>query len=94
MKNCTLIITDSGGIQEEATAFGKPVMILRENTERLEAVEAGMSRLIGTDRSKIVTLVSEVLDDKGVYAAMVQNRSPFGDGKAGNRIVDILSQNV
>ena len=94
MSRCHLILTDSGGIQEEAPSFGKPVLVLREVTERLEAVEAGMSKLVGTDADRIVAETSLLLDDAAAYRAMSEGDNPFGDGHAGERIVSILEAHV
>jgi len=90
MKHATLILTDSGGIQEEATAFGVPVLVLRDVTERPEGIQAGTLKLAGTDRSTIVELASQLLDDSSVYASMAQVSSPFGDGHAAAHIVNAL----
>jgi UDP-N-acetylglucosamine 2-epimerase (non-hydrolysing) len=90
MKAATLILTDSGGVQEEAPALGKPVLVMREETERPEAVEAGVARLVGTDRVRIVTEVGRLLCDEGMYRAMARGVSPYGDGKAANRIDEVL----
>ena len=90
MKHCTLILTDSGGIQEEAPAFGKPVLVLRDVTERPEGVEAGSLRLVGTDRQRIVEQASLLLDDPAAYAGMAKAANPFGDGRAAERIVRAL----
>jgi UDP-N-acetylglucosamine 2-epimerase (non-hydrolysing) len=91
MRRCDLILTDSGGIQEEAPSFGKPVLIARETTERPEAVDAGVARIVGTDSDRIVTAAQRLLDDPVAYAAMVQTVSPFGDGHASQRIGDALA---
>lgn len=85
-----LILTDSGGIQEEATALGRPVLVLRRVTERPEGVEAGTMRLVGTDRSRIVEEASRLLTDSAAYQAMARPRNPFGDGRAAERIVQAL----
>lgn len=85
-----LIITDSGGIQEEGPSFGKPVLVTREVTERPEAVEAGTVQLVGTDSDLIVSQASQLLDDADAYAAMARAHNPYGDGMAAGRIVDIL----
>jgi len=85
-----LVLTDSGGIQEEAPSLGKPVLVLRENTERPEGVQAGTARLVGTDVEKIIAAVSSLLDDKHVYSAMVRAVNPYGDGTAAVKIVDAL----
>ncbi|MCK9510362.1 MAG: UDP-N-acetylglucosamine 2-epimerase (non-hydrolyzing) [Pigmentiphaga sp.] len=90
LQRCTLVLTDSGGIQEEAPALAKPVLLMRDNTERPEALEAGTVRLVGTDEAALVRSVSQLLDDAGVYQAMAQARHPFGDGHAAGRIVAAL----
>lgn len=87
MKNATLVLTDSGGIQEEATGLGKPTLVLRAVTERPEGVEAGVLKLVGTDVETIVTASSRLLDDPAAYAAMAHAANPFGDGHAAGRIV-------
>jgi len=89
---CTLILTDSGGVQEEAPAFGKPVLVMRETTERPEGLAAGTARLVGTDPALIVKEVARLLDDPLAYAAMARAHSPFGDGKAAGRIAAILAK--
>lgn len=88
MQACDLVLTDSGGVQEEAPAFGKPVLVLRQVTERPEGVAAGASRLVGTDPDTIVREASRLLDEPAAYAAMASVRNPYGDGKAAQRIVD------
>ncbi|MEB3361994.1 MAG: UDP-N-acetylglucosamine 2-epimerase (non-hydrolyzing) [Synechococcaceae cyanobacterium] len=87
IRGCTLLLTDSGGLQEEAPALGKPVLVLRRTTERPEAVDAGTARLIGTDSAAILAAVTELLTNAEAYAAMAQARNPFGDGQASERIV-------
>jgi UDP-N-acetylglucosamine 2-epimerase (non-hydrolysing) len=87
MKRAYLVITDSGGIQEEATGLGIPALVLREVTERPEGVEAGALRLVGTDRQRIVTSATQLLDDPTEYARMANANNPFGDGHAAERIV-------
>lgn len=91
MQQSHLVLTDSGGIQEEAPSLGKPVLVLRERTERPEGLTAGCARLVGTDPARIVAAVSELLDDPLAYAAMAQAQSPYGDGRAAGRIVDALT---
>lgn len=91
MRRCHLIITDSGGMQEEAPSLGKPVLVMRETTERPEAVAAGTVRLVGTDRARIVAETGALLSDAGAYAAMSRAHNPYGDGKAAERIVRVLS---
>lgn len=90
MLHATVILTDSGGIQEEAPALGKPVLVMRDVTERPEAIEAGTARLVGTDVERIVTTVRLLLHDRTLYDAMAQARNPFGDGRAAERIVEHL----
>ncbi len=90
MKRATLVVTDSGGIQEEAPALGKPVLVLRDVTERPEAVDAGTVRLVGTDRERIVSEATRLLDDPAAYAAMAHAVNPYGDGRAAQRIVAAL----
>lgn len=87
---CHLVLTDSGGIQEEAPTFGKPVLVMREVTERPEAVEAGVARVVGVRRAGIVRAGLELLTDRTAYAAMSRPTSPFGDGHAGERIANHL----
>ncbi|MCX5807675.1 MAG: UDP-N-acetylglucosamine 2-epimerase (non-hydrolyzing) [Proteobacteria bacterium] len=91
MLRATLILTDSGGIQEEAPSLGKPVLVMRETTERPEAVDTGSVKLVGTDRGKIISEVSLLLNDETAYRRMSMARNPYGDGQAANRIADILS---
>jgi UDP-N-acetylglucosamine 2-epimerase (non-hydrolysing) len=86
-----LILTDSGGIQEEAPALGKPVLVLRSVTERPEAVEMGVAKLVGADRATIVTETSRLLNDQEHYRRMAQGGSPYGDGYAARRIHDIIA---
>jgi UDP-N-acetylglucosamine 2-epimerase (non-hydrolysing) len=88
MKCAQIILTDSGGIQEEAPSLGKPVLVMREVTERPEAVIAGTVELVGTDRKKIVQSVNRLLDDSDYYSKMSYAHNPYGDGKAAIRIVD------
>ncbi len=90
MQQCALVLTDSGGIQEEAPALGKPVLVLREVTERPEGVEAGTARVVGTDPERIVAEAGRLLDDPAAYAAMAQAVNPYGDGHAAERIVAAL----
>jgi UDP-N-acetylglucosamine 2-epimerase (non-hydrolysing) len=90
MKRAALILTDSGGIQEEAPAFGVPVLVLREVTERPEGIEAGILKLVGTDAGRILREAKLLLDDPAAYAAMAKSANPFGDGHAAERIVGAL----
>jgi UDP-N-acetylglucosamine 2-epimerase (non-hydrolysing) len=94
MAQAYLILTDSGGIQEEAPVLGKPTLVMRETTERPEAIVAGTARLVGTDRQRIVTEAERLLHDQEAYDSMAQAGSPFGDGHAAERIVQILLQDV
>jgi UDP-N-acetylglucosamine 2-epimerase (non-hydrolysing) len=91
MKACSLIITDSGGVQEEAPEFGKSVLVLRDATERPEAVSAGSTRIIGTSREAIVSQVRELWESNGAAENAIQRRNPYGDGWAAERIARVLS---
>lgn len=90
MKGSYLILTDSGGIQEEAPTLGKPVLVLRDTTERPEGVEAGVARLIGTEEDEIFSRASRLLTDESAYNAMAQAQSPYGDGNASARIRSVI----
>jgi UDP-N-acetylglucosamine 2-epimerase (non-hydrolysing) len=90
MKKSYLLLTDSGGIQEEAPSMEKPVLVLRKTTERPEAIDAGTARIIGTQKQDIIDEVTSLLCDKGKYEGMVVNENPFGDGKASKRIADVI----
>ena len=90
MQKCYLLLTDSGGLQEEAPALGKPVLVLRETTERPEAIEAGTAKLIGTDAEKIAYFAAELLSNQKAYQKMATAVNPFGDGHAAERIVNIV----
>ena len=92
MTRAEIILTDSGGIQEEAPSLGKPVLVMRDTTERPEAVEAGTVRLVGTDRAKIVAEVSRLLEDPEHYAQMSRAHNPYGDGQAGTRIAAAIEE--
>ena len=87
MKGCTLLLTDSGGLQEEAPALGKPVLVLRRTTERPEAVDAGTAKLVGTDNASIAQETARLLDDPAAYDQMARAVNPFGDGLASGRIL-------
>lgn len=87
MEKCTIVLTDSGGIQEEAPGLGKPVLVMRNTTERPEAVDAGTVKLVGTDYQKIIDQVSQLLDNNEYYNTMSKAVNPYGDGKACERIV-------
>lgn len=90
MKRAHFVISDSGGVQEEAPALARPVLVLRDETERPEAVEQGVVRLVGSNRDRIVSEAQRLLDDGRVYAQMARGVSPYGDGKASERIVSTL----
>lgn len=90
MRGAHLLITDSGGVQEEAPSLGKPVLVMRETTERPEAVEAGTVKLVGVDPDRIVAEASALLDDRDRYGAMCRAHNPYGDGRASGRIVDVI----
>ena len=92
MKACDLILTDSGGIQEEAPSLGKPVLVMRETTERPEAVAAGTVRLVGTDAEVIIDAAEELLDSPDSYHEMSRAHNPYGDGRAAGRIVEVLAR--
>lgn len=94
MRHSTLLLTDSGGVQEEAPSLGKPVLVMRDTTERPEAVEAGTVKLVGTDADAIVANVSELLTDADMYRRMSETHNPYGDGCACERIVKALTEAV
>ena len=91
MELSSVVLTDSGGIQEEAPGLGKPVLVMRDTTERPEALAAGTVKLVGTDRAKIVTEVSRLLADTAHYASMSEAQNPYGDGNACERIVQVFN---
>ena len=92
MEKCYLVLTDSGGIQEEAPGLGKPVLVMRNTTERPEAVYAGTVKLVGTDFDKIVNEASHLIDDDDYYIQMSQAVNPYGDGLASERIIKYISE--
>ncbi|MCX8073380.1 MAG: UDP-N-acetylglucosamine 2-epimerase (non-hydrolyzing) [Candidatus Binatia bacterium] len=92
MRRADVILTDSGGIQEEAPSLPKPVLVMREKTERPEGVEAGVARLVGTDPQQIVASVQDLLHDAAAYGAMTARRNPYGDGHAAARIAHLIEQ--
>jgi UDP-N-acetylglucosamine 2-epimerase (non-hydrolysing) len=94
MDRSRLILSDSGGVQEEAPALGKPVLVLRQETERPEAVQWGCNRLVGTDRPTIIQAVESLLSDPQAYARMADAGSPYGDGRAAQRVLDVLGHNL
>jgi UDP-N-acetylglucosamine 2-epimerase (non-hydrolysing) len=89
-----IMLTDSGGVQEEAPALGKPVLVMRETTERPEGVTAGTAKLVGTETAVIVTEIFNLLDDKAAYEAMARAHNPFGDGRTARRIVELLGNEI
>lgn len=93
MQHAYLVLTDSGGVQEEAPGLGKPVLVMRDTTERPEAVEAGTVKLVGTNAELITNEVQRLLDDKDIYAQMSHAHNPYGDGQASLRILDFLKNN-
>jgi UDP-N-acetylglucosamine 2-epimerase (non-hydrolysing) len=92
IQRCTLLLTDSGGLQEEAPSLGKPVLVLRETTERPEAIAAGTARLVGTNPLQILEVAAELLSNPSAYQAMANAINPFGDGRAAERILQITEQ--
>lgn len=93
-QRCDLILTDSGGVQEEAPSLGIPVLVLRETTERPEGIKAGTLKLVGTDRETVYQETLKLLEDKQAYQKMAQAVNPYGDGQASERIADILAQSL
>lgn len=92
MNESYLILTDSGGVQEEASALGKPLLVLRDVTERPEGVKAGVAKIVGTDKNQIIEQTSLLIDNEAEYLRMARAVSPYGDGNAAKRIVDIMSR--
>ena len=92
MNKANIILTDSGGIQEEAPALGKPVLVARKTTERPEAIEAGVAKLVGTDVGTIFNAASLLLNDSAEYERMAKAVNPFGDGTSSRQIADIISK--
>jgi len=92
MSKSNIILTDSGGIQEEAPSLGKPVLVMRDTTERPEAVTAGTVKLVGTDRDKIIKETYKLLNDQKVYLKMSKAHNPYGDGLASKRIINYLKK--
>ena len=91
---CDMVLTDSGGVQEEAPALGKPVLVMRETTERPEGVAAGTAKLVGTDEERIVSEIFTLLDDSDAHAAMARAHNPFGDGHAAARIAKVVADDA
>ena len=94
MNKCYLILSDSGGVQEEAPTLGKPALVLRTTTERPEAIEAGTAKLVGTSKEAIIAEAQRLLSDRSAYNEMATKANPYGDGKSSGRIVDILLKKV
>ena len=92
MAGCRLVLTDSGGVQEEAPSLGKPVLVMRDTTERPEGVTAGTVKLVGADAAAIVGETTRLLDDPAAYRAMAEAVNPYGDGHAAPRIVEAIEQ--
>lgn len=94
MSKCFIVLTDSGGIQEEAPSLGKPVLVMREVTERTEGIESGTSKLVGTDEDLIFNSVKELIENKDCYDGMAKSINPYGDGNTSKKIVEILKNNI
>ena len=94
MQRCFFVLTDSGGIQEEAPSLGKPVLVMRESTERPEALDAGTVKLVGADKERILSTVDLLISDKREYEVMCKAHNPYGDGLACSRIADVLERVV
>lgn len=94
MSKSSIVLTDSGGIQEEAPGLGKPVLVMRDTTERPEALKSGTVHLVGTDYEKIMNEVSVLLENQEAYEKMSKAVNPYGDGLACTRIVEVLKQNI
>jgi UDP-N-acetylglucosamine 2-epimerase len=92
LNSCFFVLTDSGGIQEEAPSLGKPILVMRDTTERPESVEAGVARLVGTDEERIVSEAQRLLTDQQAYRSMSTPENPYGDGTSAKKIVDILER--
>ena len=90
MRRAYLLITDSGGIQEEGPSLGKPILVMREKTERPEAVDAGTVRLVGTDQQRIVGEATELIENRELYDRMAHVHNPYGDGRASSRIAALI----
>ena len=91
MNECDLIVTDSGGVQEEAPFLGKPILVCRGTTERPESIICGSAKLIGTDKDRLLAEVGNLMADKNEYSKMAVRRSPYGDGFASKKIIDTLT---
>jgi len=93
LHKCLLVLTDSGGIQEEAPAFGKPVLVMRDTSERPEAIAAGTAKLVTTEPKKIISEAQRLIENPSLYAEMVNSANPFGDGQSSSRIIDFIIKN-
>jgi UDP-N-acetylglucosamine 2-epimerase (non-hydrolysing) len=94
MSKSYLVLTDSGGLQEEAPALGKPVLVMRDVTERTEGIEAGTARLVGTEKEVIASALIELLSDERTYESMSKASNPYGDGKSAGRIVEVIRKHI
>jgi len=94
MSKSYLVLTDSGGIQEEAPSLGKPVLVMRDVTERIEGIEAGTAKLVGTKKETIFKAVQSLIENQSEYQKMSKAVNPYGDGLASKRIVDIIRDNI
>jgi len=94
LSTCRVVLTDSGGVQEEGPSLGKPVLVMRDNTERPEGIEAGTAKLVGTNPERIVAEVSRLLEDPLAYAAMAERQNPYGDGRASQRIAEAIRTRI
>jgi UDP-N-acetylglucosamine 2-epimerase (non-hydrolysing) len=92
MNRADVVLTDSGGVQEEAPSLGKPVLVMRNTTERPEGVDAGNARLVGTDAKAIVSSLHELLEDEDAYNSMANVKNPYGDGTTSKQIIDLIAQ--
>ena len=88
---CDIALTDSGGVQEEAPSLGKPVLVMRDTTERPEGIDAGTAKLVATDTARILAETTRLLNDESAYAAMAHAHNPYGDGRAAERIAAIIA---
>ena len=94
LSHCHFVLTDSGGIQEEAPSLGKPVLVMRDVTERPEAVEAGTVKLVGSSESVLIKNISSLLDDETAYTEMSRAHNPYGDGRACDRIIAFVAKQI
>ena len=92
LKHCTIVLTDSGGLQEEAPTFGKPVLVLRDKTERSEGIKEGVTKLVGTKKENIIYEIEKILNDENLYNELSKKINPFGDGKSSKRILEIIKK--